>query len=284
MPNRILKENIRTSCKLNAVSDGAYRFWTYLMTYVDDYGRGSADPDILKGFVYPKQYGKTADDMRALLRELTEAHLITVYTVDGEAYLCFPDWERHQTIRNKRSKFPAPQTCTQLQANVPVIRIQSESESVSEYTHSENADESVCAQPPAQTQPNSAPEAREVCVSQREEENSVMRQFNEICTDLPRVTKLTEKRRRAIRAAQKVVSQYGGWPKLFRHVQQNDFLSGRIGQWAGGSFDWILSPENLQKILEGNYTRRDPSPPASYDIDALERKLLYGPIVYRARQ
>ena len=57
MPNRIIKESIRTSKTVNAMTDFQFRLWAYLITYVDDYGRGSADPEILKGFVFTRRKG-----------------------------------------------------------------------------------------------------------------------------------------------------------------------------------------------------------------------------------
>ena len=54
MPNRIIKESIRTSRSVNALPDFLFRVWVYLITYVDDYGRGSADPQLLKGLVFPR--------------------------------------------------------------------------------------------------------------------------------------------------------------------------------------------------------------------------------------
>lgn len=108
MPNRIIKESIRTSKKLNSLSDFQFRLWTYLLTYVDDYGRGSADPELLKGFVFPRRKGVTESTIKAGLTDLANTGLIDLYEVDGESYLCFPTWAEHQRIQQKRSKFPAP--------------------------------------------------------------------------------------------------------------------------------------------------------------------------------
>lgn len=108
MPNRIIKESIRTSKSINGLSDFQFRLWTYLLTYVDDYGRGSADPEILKGFVFPRRKGVTESNIKAGLTDLACAGLIDLYEVGGESYLCFPTWSQHQRIQTKRSKFPAP--------------------------------------------------------------------------------------------------------------------------------------------------------------------------------
>ena len=143
MPNRIIKESIRTSKSITALSDFQFRLWTYLLTYVDDYGRGSADPELLKGFVFPRRKGVTEGTIQKTLAELATIGSVILYEVDGEPYLCFPNWSEHQSVRNKVSKFPAPNdallasasnckqlkstasSCNQLLANVPVIQSES---------------------------------------------------------------------------------------------------------------------------------------------------------------
>ena len=108
MPNRIIKETIRTNKAINALTDFQFRMWTYLLTYVDDYGRGSAEPDILKGFVFPRRKSVTEKNISDCLTDLACMGLIDLYEVDGESYLCFPTWADHQRIQQKRSKFPGP--------------------------------------------------------------------------------------------------------------------------------------------------------------------------------
>ena len=84
---------------------------------------------------------------------------------------------------------------------------------------------------------------------------SVIDSFNRVCLDLPKVRDLNDRRKQAIRSAEKKVQDYGGWDKLFESVQQSDFLTGRSGAWRCG-FDWILKPSNLVKIIEGNYQNK----------------------------
>ncbi len=108
MPNRLIKETIRTSKNVNALTDFQFRVWVYLVTYVDDFGRGSADPEILKGFVFPRKKGITEQQIEEALHSLANSGMIQLYEVEGESYFCFQNWERHQQIRAKKSKFPAP--------------------------------------------------------------------------------------------------------------------------------------------------------------------------------
>ena len=86
---------------------------------------------------------------------------------------------------------------------------------------------------------------------------SVVNSFNSICSSLPKVQKLTDKRRKAIKNA---ASQLGeiSFEKYFELVESSDFLSGRNGKWTGCCFDWVLNGANLTKVIEGNYSDRQP--------------------------
>lgn len=108
MPNRIIKDSIRTSKTVNTMTDFQFRLWVYLITYVDDYGRGSADPELLKGFVFPRRKGVTESTIEKALLDLANSGSVILYEVDGEPYFCFPNWSDHQRIQTKKSKFPAP--------------------------------------------------------------------------------------------------------------------------------------------------------------------------------
>lgn len=129
MPNRMIKDSIHSSEKVNAMTDFQFRVWVSLITYVDDYGRGDARAAIIKGTCFPLRDRLTNKDIENALAGLAGIGCIGLYTVDGRPYLYFPNWEQHQVIRNKRSKFPAPDNlnaiesnCNQLNANVSVIQ------------------------------------------------------------------------------------------------------------------------------------------------------------------
>ena len=108
VPNRIIKESIRTSKSVNALTDFQFRVWLYLITYVDDYGCGSADPEILKGFVFPRRKGVTEGQIQKTLADLAMQGMILLYEVDGEPFFAFPNWRDHQRIQAKKHKFPEP--------------------------------------------------------------------------------------------------------------------------------------------------------------------------------
>lgn len=84
---------------------------------------------------------------------------------------------------------------------------------------------------------------------------SVFDSFNRICKSLPKVQKINDRRRKAIKNAGKLLDGVS-FEELFTRVEQSDFLTGRSGNWTGCGFDWILKPANLLKVLEGNYNNK----------------------------
>ena len=108
MGNRILKESIVTSDNLDLLTPFQETFFFRLLVIVDDYGRMDARPKLLSARLYPLKNipEETVSDS---LQVLEEANLIFLYQVNGRPYLQIVTWERHQTIRNKRSKYPDPE-------------------------------------------------------------------------------------------------------------------------------------------------------------------------------
>lgn len=106
---------------------------------------------------------------------------------------------------------------------------------------------------------------------------NVINSFNSICVSLPKVKKLTEPRKKKIKALQHHLGDMS-IDEYFKMVERSDFLTGRAGTWNGCNFDWILNPTNLTKIVEGNYSneRQAKSQVASSIDDLDESDLFYG--------
>ena len=97
--------------------------------------------------------------------------------------------------------------------------------------------------------------------------------FNETCVSLPRVTKLTDKRKKAIKSILKKHS-LAELKNIFKKVEYSSFLNGSNGKWSGATFDWLLKESNLIKVIEGNYDDKGKynnfHGTPSYDIDLYE--------------
>ena len=98
---------------------------------------------------------------------------------------------------------------------------------------------------------------------------AIIDDYNETCPSLPRVSKITDARRRRIRSVY-LKNSMTEIKKAFRMVEESDFLTGRSGKWKA-SFDWIMAGDNLTKILEGNYANR--ASPLSEVDDYLARAI-----------
>jgi hypothetical protein len=80
-----------------------------LWTHVDDEGRCVDDPRLIKAALWPLD-DRTAADIADDLRALSEASLITRYTLKPKRYLAVTNWHEHQKInRPTESKLPAPE-------------------------------------------------------------------------------------------------------------------------------------------------------------------------------
>ena len=77
--------------------------------------------------------------------------------------------------------------------------------------------------------------------------------YNAICTSLPKVVRLTDKRRRAVR----LIHDKGYTPEqldeAFRRAQASSFCTGQNDRHWKADFDWLLNENNLVKVLEGKY-------------------------------
>lgn len=81
----------------------------------------------------------------------------------------------------------------------------------------------------------------------------VANSYNTICSNLTKVQKVTEKRKRAIKKAKKDIEEFGGWDKFFSCVASSRFLNGQNKDGWKADFDWLLKPEKMVKIMEGSY-------------------------------
>jgi hypothetical protein len=108
MPNRIIKDSIRTSETVASLTDFEFRLWIELIVSVDDAGRGDARPAIIKGSCFPLRDRVTARDIGAALHGLAAKGCVSLYEVDGKPYFWFPSWAEHQRIRDCKPKYPEP--------------------------------------------------------------------------------------------------------------------------------------------------------------------------------
>ena len=106
MSNRVLKDSICSSETIDELSWFEEVFFYRLMVTCDDFGRCDGRLKIIKGHCFPLK-DVTQEDIDRALNKLSYVGLIKRYIVSGHPYIQFVTWEKHQTIRNKKSKYPS---------------------------------------------------------------------------------------------------------------------------------------------------------------------------------
>ena len=101
--------------------------------------------------------------------------------------------------------------------------------------------------------------------------------YNSICVSLPKVSRVTAALKN------KILEVCGSFENidfesLFQRVEKSEFLTGKKTDWHGCNLNWILSVDNTEKILNGNYDdfkKRKEERRASYSLEDLEKKSLF---------
>jgi len=79
--------------------------------------------------------------------------------------------------------------------------------------------------------------------------------YNSHCQSLTKVVKLTDARKKSMRARWNENQAYQCaqfWIDFFTQVNQSSFLTGKDTKWKA-DFDWLMKPNNFTKVLEGGY-------------------------------
>lgn len=82
--------------------------------------------------------------------------------------------------------------------------------------------------------------------------------YNDTCVSFPRLTTLSEARKKAIKARLNVYS-LEDFQRLFTKAQESTFLKGANNRNWTATFDWLIKDTNMAKVLDGNYDNRSDS-------------------------
>ncbi len=109
MPNRILREGILSSDRVDQLDWPAECFYRRLMSVVDDFGRFDGRLQIILAACYPLKLGHVREaDLQRWIAACVKAGLVRPYSANGKQFLQLEDF--NQQIRAVKSKYPDP--CT----------------------------------------------------------------------------------------------------------------------------------------------------------------------------
>ena len=81
---------------------------------------------------------------------------------------------------------------------------------------------------------------------------SIVDEYNLICVSFSRVTKVSDARKKAIKARLKTYTR-DDFTTLFEKAEASNFLKGGNNRNWSANFDWLIKDANMAKVLDGNY-------------------------------
>lgn len=83
--------------------------------------------------------------------------------------------------------------------------------------------------------------------------------YNVTCVSFPRLTSISDSRKKAIKARLKTYS-VGDFERLFQKAEDSDFLKGKNTRDWSATFDWLIKDANMAKVLDGLYENKQQPP------------------------
>ena len=83
----------------------------------------------------------------------------------------------------------------------------------------------------------------------------IARMYNDTCVSFPRLTSLSDARKKAIKARLNTYS-IDDFKRLFELAESSTFLKGGNSRNWSATFDWLMKDSNFAKVLDGNYNNK----------------------------
>lgn len=115
---RFVTNTICADKKINQLSCDTSRLaFTWLITFADCEGRTYGDPAVVRSMLFPRRQDISIEQMEAFITEWAAKEMIVWYEAEGDLWIWFPNFEKHQTGLRKDHEaaskippyFPKPQ-------------------------------------------------------------------------------------------------------------------------------------------------------------------------------
>lgn len=234
---RTIKPEFWTDEKIVELSAYARLLFIGLWNFCDDSGRMVYSPKRIKMQVFPAE----SLDCSELLGEIRRESLIEVYVVDGVEYLSISGFDKHQKIdKRSASKLPPPPNSAESPRIPPTEWNGMEGNGV------EGKGKEEKHTPPAN--------AADPCPHQE-----IINLYHDHLPMMPVVREWTPARQTKLRARWKEKADRQSldwWAGFFAYVAESDFLCGRTAKPFTCNLEWLITPTNFTKVIEGNYENR----------------------------
>ena len=225
---RMIDPNIWQSEDFSKLSTLGKLVFIGLFSLADDEGRGRSNPVYLKSTLFPYEEGIRSADIDKTLSEISSNMSVIFYSCDGSSYYSLYNWNTWQKIdRPTESKIP-------------------------EYD--ENTMKRLFDEHSTNNRRAFAPNRKED--NRIEKENKRIRIkdiYNQNCSNLPQIQKLTDKREKAIDKFLKEFTEEQ-FTEICKIANSTDFLIGNNDNGWKADFDFLMRVDKATNILEGKYS------------------------------
>lgn len=250
---RMIDPNIWQSENFNKLSTLAKLVFIGLFSQADDEGRGRANAIFLKSMLFPYNEDMRSADIEKALCEISSNMSVVFYSCDGSNYYSLYNWDKWQKIdKPKSSELPAFE-----ENNTEIRRLFDE--------RSTNDSRKV---PPNKNKNRIRIEEEE---NKREKIKDI---YCSICTNLPQIQKLTDKRKKAIDNFLRDFT-FEQFEEICTKANNSDFLIGKNDRGWKADFDFLMRTDKATNILEGKYantskTEKDKGRPEQREYSNLD--------------
>jgi hypothetical protein len=273
MPDRIIRQSIRTSPTIDMLSFEAESMFYRLTTVVDDFGRFDADPRVLFSNCFPLKVDRLkVAQVSRWFDELLTSGLAKRYEVKGRTYGCLTNWAKYQRGRAKESRFPEPPDDVDEQVSLfedsNIYEQETESDNIcfqeetyvalNRESRIENKDLSSQTLDEAESLDDREPTPEPITL------DWLVDTWNQVCGKAGLPTKSARGRlnpdlRKKIKLRLRENPERQFWDTLLESIPESPFLRGDKG-WKA-TLDWLVeNPGNALKVFEGNYNGARASP------------------------
>lgn len=197
-----------------------------------------------------KRWNLAVNTVRARLREMIKDGRVSVKADNVVTRITILNWEKYQGLEmpTDNVSVETASACETQSAVPPAQVIEHETEQLIEDVIVEELQVTAPALPP------SKPKKPEVDC------DFVLRLYHDRCPSLPKVLKLSDKRKMKIRVRfEEMRFDYETLQQVFDKAEASSFMRGDNNRGWRADFDWIFNNStNWLKILEGKYDDRKP--------------------------
>ena len=209
------------------------------------------DDGIVEAYPVMCTTGASEDDLRVLVSK----KFVTVLNQDTVTYI--NDWLEHNTIRADRKKDSIYkdlllEVVPDAEIIEPKQSYYSRQKEICQTNGGQNGDKEQTNDSLSKDKISKGKVSKGKVSKENIDYQQIADLYNETCVSFPRLTKLSDSRKKAIRARLKQYS-VDDFRRMFEMAESSDFLKGKNDRNWSATFDWMVKDANMAKILDGNY-------------------------------